>query len=183
MRVLGLALLAVLALEGHHAAAFLPNGLGPVAVKTTSHHQTVALEMATESDVSIPYDSAARLAYEGWCADFGKPIDEARYKVFKENYSAITVMNVAAKKQARETGDENPSLLALNEYADCTAEEYEAIMNGEEPSSSGDVLGQVVEAAESQSAASSALQDAADALAEEEEVGTNLRQPCFCLVI
>lgn len=185
MRVLGLALLAVLALEGQHAAAFVPVGRAPVAGKATNHQQRVGLEMSTESDVSIPYDSAARLAYEGWCADFGKPIDEARYEVFKENYSAITVMNVAAKKQARETGEENPSLLALNEYADCTADEYEAIMNGEQPSSGGNVLGQVVEAAESQSAASSALQDAADAIAEEEEVGiySRLESSCFCIVI
>ncbi len=127
--------------------------------------------MATESDISIPYDAAARLAYDEWCTTYGKKFDNDRYEVFKENYEAITVMNVSAKKAARESGSENPSLLALNEYADCTPEEYEAAMSAEvTPVSTGDILGQVAEAVESQSAASNALQEAADALAEEEEV-------------
>jgi hypothetical protein len=128
--------------------------------------------LSADADVSVPYDAAARLAYDDWCKTYGKPFDASRYEVFKDNYLAITVMNVSTKKQARESGDENPSLLALNEYADFTAEEYEAAMNGEGTvATTGDVLGKVVEAAESQSAASNALQEAADALAEDEEVG------------
>ena len=94
------------------------------------------------------------------------------------------MMNVAAKKKARETGDA-PSLLALNEYADYSVEEFEAEMNKEAPASTGDILGSAVEAAESQMAASSALQEAADALAEEEEVGKCLLfqefRPLFCV--
>jgi Cathepsin propeptide inhibitor domain (I29) len=131
--------------------------------------------MSTESDVSIPYDAAARLAYDEWCNTYGKPFDASRYETFKENYAAITVMNVSTKKMARDSGEVNPSLLALNEYADYTAEEYEAAMNGEEvPATTGDVLGKVVEAAQSQSAASNALQEAAEALADEEEVGQSV---------
>lgn len=170
MKGFSLALLALVALEASRpVSAFVPpNLLRPnhaASVRATS------VDMATDADISIPYDAAARLAYDNWCKTYGKPSDDARYEVFKANYEAITVMNVSTKKAARESGEDSPSLLALNEYADCTAEEYEAAMNGEElPASTGDILGQVAEAAESQSAASNALQEAADALAEEEEV-------------
>jgi hypothetical protein len=161
----------LVALEAsEQVSAFVPPNL------VRPHHGATvrgvtSVDMTTESDVSIPYDSAARLSYDGWCSTYGKTFDAARYAVFKDNYEAITIMNVSTKKAAREAGEETPSLLALNEYADCTAEEYEAAMNGEDPpASTGDILGQVADAAESQSAASNALQDAADALAEEEEV-------------
>lgn len=165
--VVAMALVALEATE--HTSAFCPaHVIRPQFGAATMRASSV--DMATESDISVPYDAAARLAYDEWCGTYGKSFDAARYEVFKENYLAITVMNVSAKKAARESGDSSPSLLALNEYADCTAAEYEALMNGEEPPTTGSVLGQVTDAAESQSAASSALQEAADALAEEEEV-------------
>lgn len=149
--------------------------------------RSVAVDMATatDSDVSIPYDAAAELAYDGWIKKYDKPYDAQRYQVFLSNYKAITVMNVSAKKKARDDPDSGtPSLLSLNEYADFTAEEYEAAMNGdskgaeddsssdaaEEPSTTGNILGDAVKAVESQASASSALQEAADALEEEEEV-------------
>ena len=171
MKGFSLALLALTALATDHVSAFTPSGLRSVGVRQSKHERLMVVDMSTETDVSVPYDAAARYTYENWCKEFGKDIDESRYTTFKDNYEAITVMNIAAKKKAREEGDENPSLLALNEYADCTAEEYEAAMSGETPASSEGVLGKAMEAAESQMEASSALQDAADALAEEEEVG------------
>jgi hypothetical protein len=178
MRGFSLALLALTVFEGNHVvSAFTPASLRSVGVRHFEPKRAMAVvDMAkteASSDVSIPYDSAARLSYDGWCSQYGKTFDAARYEVFKENYVAITVMNMAAKKTARETGDDNPSLLALNEYADCTADEYEAAMNGEEaaPSSTGGILDGAMEAIEAQMTASSALQDASDALAEEEEVG------------
>lgn len=181
MKGFSIALLALVALEASNSAsAFCPTNLlrphhgasaSPFA-SSSAPFRASAVEMATESDISVPYDAAARLAYEDWCKTYGKKFDAARYEVFKENYEAITVMNVSAKKAARESGDDSPSLLALNEFADCTAEEYEAAMNGQPApaASTGDILGQVADAVESQSAASNALQEAADALAEEEEV-------------
>lgn len=179
MKVLGLALLSVLA-ETEYVAAFVPSGFQGRNVARNA----VAVEMSTEGDVSIPYDAAARLAYDQWRDEFLKgDFDPVRYEAFKANYEAIAVLNVSSKKKARDEGDDSPSLLNLNEYADCTAEEYESLMKGEEPEApptTGDVLGQAVEAAQSQMAASTALQEAADALAEEEEVGP---EPCFCDVI
>ena len=141
----------------------------------------MVLSMTGESgdeDVRIPYDSAARLAYDEWRTEFGKgDFDTERYEVFKSNYEAITVANIAAKKKAREEGTEVPSLMKLNEYGDYTEEEYMAMASGDEeeeeeeaPSTTDNVLSQALDAAQSQSEASSALQDAADALAEEEEV-------------
>ena len=170
MKVLGLALLAVVA-ETEYVAAFVPSGFRGSNVA----RHAIAVEMSTESDVSIPYDAAARLAYDQWRDEYLKgEFDPVRYEAFKANYEAIAVLNVSSKKKARDEGSDSPSMLNLNEYADCTAEEYEAIMKGETPeapSTTGDVLGQAMEAAQSQMAASDALQEAADALAEEEEVG------------
>ena len=181
MKGFNLAILALLAMEG--SQAFVPSNLQ----RHVPSIRATSMELSAEPDmsVSVPYDAAARLAYDDWCKAYGKPFDSTRYEVFKENYTAITVMNVSTKKAARESGEASPTLLALNEFADYTAEEYEAYMNGETPpATTGDVLGKVVEAAQSQSAASSALQEAADALAEEEEVGYSffgLRRVCLCL--
>ena len=170
MKVLGLALLTLLA-ETEYVAAFVPSGFQGRNVARNA----VSVEMSTESDVSIPYDAAARLAYDQWRGEYLKgEFDPVRYESFKANYEAIAVINVSSKKKARDQGNDSPSMLNLNEYADCTAEEYEALMKGEEPeapSTSSDVLGQAMEAAQSQMAASSALQEASDALAEDEEVG------------
>lgn len=174
MKVLGLALLA-LVFETEYVAAFVPSGFQV----GNGARNAVSVEMSTESNVSIPYDAAARLAYDQWRDEYLKgEFDPVRYESFKANYEAIAVLNVSSKKKARDEGN-SPSILNLNEYADCTAEEYEALMKGEEPEApptSGNILEQVMEAAQSQMAASSALQEAADALAEEEKVG--LRTCC-----
>jgi hypothetical protein len=129
---------------------------------------------AVEVDVSIPYDAAARFAYDEWRDQYNKgDFDAKRYESFQANYNAITVANVSAKKKARETGDE-PRLMSMNEFGDYTAEEYQAAQSkSEKPSSTGGVLDKAAAAVESQSAASSALGDAAAALAEEEEVRQN----------
>ena len=130
-------------------------------------------------DLSIPYDAPARLAYKEWCEKFNQTPDDQRYKNFKENYETITVANVSAKKQARDTNQALPAELTLNEYGDCTEAEYQQLMSGQsevqdapKSMSTGDVLGKAVEAAQSQSAAAQALAEAADALAEEEQVRT-----------
>ena len=182
--------MAVVAVErAHPGYSFVPPPSADVA-PTGRAPRSFAVELAAEnadssSDVSIPYDSAAELAYKGWIEAYDKPYDAERYKVFRDNYKAITVMNVSAKKKARENPDGGKvSLLSLNKFADCTAEEYEAAMKGDSKSlsddssketevastSSGNILGDAVKAVESQASASSALQEAADALEAEEAV-------------
>lgn len=186
MKVLSLALLAIAAETGH-VHAFVPAGFTGRNISPSRAAVGVDMSTETDSDVSIPYDAAAKLAYDNWRDEYLKgEFDPIRYEAFKDNYEAITVLNVIAKKKARDEGTDSPSLLALNDYADYTAEEYEAMMGGEEepeeePASTGDILGKAVEAAESQMAASSALQEAADALAEEEEVGFNILIFAFSL--
>lgn len=155
--------LAVVLALGLSAEAFVPRHF------TLVHHPSLLrMSMVQETDVSVPYDAAARLAYDEWRAKFGKgAFDDKRYATFKANYEMITVANVSAKKEARDKGEPVGALMTLNEYGDCTEEEYKAAMQS---TSTSDLLEKAVEAAESQSEASSALQDAADALAEEEEV-------------
>mmetsp|Transcript_3226 Transcript_3226/g.4808 ORF Transcript_3226/g.4808 Transcript_3226/m.4808 type:complete len:484 (+) Transcript_3226:39-1490(+) len=166
-------LLAALALiASHHSYAFTPAFLNPSSALRSSN--TAISEK--QSDVSIPYDAAARLAYDEWRADYGKgDFDAARYDNFKQNYEYITITNVKTKKQAREAGEETPKLFSLNEYGDYSSAEYEAAMaaadssNPKESDADGGVLDKAVESAQIQSQASNALSEAADALAEEEE--------------
>lgn len=124
-----------------------------------------------EVDLSIPYDAAARLAYDEWREQFNKgEFDAKRYASFKANYEAVTVANVVAKKEARESGSEEPiALMTLNEYGDFTEQEFQQLSGSN--SATGKVLEKALEVAQSQSEASSALEEAANALAAEEEVG------------
>ena len=192
MRFIAAALTVLLVAET--VQAFVPASPSVVshstsATSATSLSATYKLGENDPNDVSIPYDAAARLAYDEWTKAYNKPYDAARYETFKANYEALTVANVKAAKAAREAGSaEPPKKLDLNEYADFTAEEYMAMQSGGAASSTGgttalqsaeetaaedstgDVLGKAVEAAGLQNDASSALAEAADALAEEEEV-------------
>lgn len=176
------AILALLAVVQPPSHAFLSQ---PQQRQGGTPRTTVRRSMATQVDVQVPYDAAARLAYDEWRAKYDKgDFDQSRYQVFKNNYEAITVANVVAKKKAREEDLEAPALMTLNEFGDCTEEEYKAAMGGEReeassssssaPTTTGDVLGKAMDAAQSQSEASNALKDAADALAEDEEVGVSL---------
>jgi hypothetical protein len=163
-------LLLLVALAGQHADAFTP---GSFQRSSVLRPQTF-LRMATsdENDLAIPYDAAARKAYDEWRAQYNKgDFDDGRYASFKANYEAITIANVSAKKSSRDSGADSPRLLTLNEFGDYTAEEYEAMQAAStESAGSGDVLGKAFQAAQSQAGAASALMEAADALAEEEEV-------------
>lgn len=168
--VLAKSILTAAALLVSSASAFAPHSLRSSASSSALRQSTSLLSSQTGVDVSIPYDAAAKLAYDEWCQQYGKTPDSKRYEIFKSNYETITVANVVAKKQARDTDASPPALLTLNEYGDCTAEEYQAAMNAPKQTSTGDVLGKALEAAQSQEQASSALEDAANALAQEEEV-------------
>ncbi len=53
-------------------------------------------------DVSIPYDAAARLAYDQWRTENEMEEDEATYAAFKSKYESLAVANVIAKKMERE---------------------------------------------------------------------------------
>lgn len=73
---------------------------------------------STTSDVSIPYDSAARLAYDEWReANKKGAFDEAKFQKFKASYDKITSANMAAKKTARDS-DSKPKLQSIPSNAD-----------------------------------------------------------------
>lgn len=59
---------------------------------------------STKVDVSIPYDAAARLAYDEWRAanDKGEWGNQAEYEAFKEKYEEMCVAQVTAKKLQKE---------------------------------------------------------------------------------
>ena len=155
---------ALIALAGHHAHAFTPAALG-----RTGNVPRFSM-VASDVDVSVEYDAAARLAYNEWCAKFGKESSESKFEAFKANYEALTVANVSAAKKARDNGTDRPKDLELNEFGDMTEEEYLMMQSGGSASSEKGALETVMEASAAQSEASSALYEAASALAKEEEV-------------
>jgi len=187
MKIYCSAVLAVL-LVAERAVAFVPimrHTTTPAASQQQQQHyqqqhrrqhlSATSMAETDTTDVSIPYDAAARLAYDEWRAQYNKgDFDPKRYETFKTNYETITVANVAAKKKAREEGSTvSLSLMKLNEFGDLSEEEYNKMQeNQQQPefTTTGDVLSKAVENAELQSQASSALGEAADALAEEEQV-------------
>ena len=203
MRFVSAALAVLLVADA--AVAFVPGGAAPSVVVSSTHASTTASTTTTTTttglsatyklgendpnDTTVPYDAAARLAYTEWTRAYNKPYDADRYETFRANYEAITVANVRAARVARDDGSEEaPKKLDLNEFADMTAEEYMAMQKtggstmslGTEAAETtatetGDVLGKAVEVAAMQEDASSALAEAADALAEEEEVRSFVR--------
>jgi hypothetical protein len=51
----------------------------------------------------LPYDAAARLAYDKWRADYGKgEVDSAAYGTLKTQYEKLSVTQTTAKKLQRE---------------------------------------------------------------------------------
>lgn len=161
---LSLVALVLLAAQGN-VVAFAPSTLSTVRVGSSG---SVTLSAVDEGE--------ARSAYDDWRKKFNKgAFDEARFEAFKSNYETITDANVKATEKAKEMGKPKPQLFSLNEYGDYTAEEYKAAMASppapaSAPAPATNVLGDAFEAAKQQSSASTALAEAADALAEEEMV-------------
>ncbi|KAL7519656.1 hypothetical protein ACHAWX_004416 [Stephanocyclus meneghinianus] len=164
-----LVLPALVALAARNADAFTPASFGG---RTTANTAVRFSMVASETDVSIEYDAAARLAYKDWCAKFGKVASESKFTTFKANYETITVANVSAAKKARDSGTNRPKDLELNEFGDMSEEEYLQMQAGASapaPAPEKGAMESVMEASMAQSDASNALAEAADALAEEEE--------------
>jgi hypothetical protein len=68
---------------------------------------------------NLAREARVRSAYLDWCKEYGKESDETRFQQFSSNYLEM-------EEFAKESGKE----MALNEYADCTEEEYAAMMDG-----------------------------------------------------
>jgi len=63
-------------------------------------------------------EQSIRQHYQEWCAKFRKQPDNFRFMVFQRNYLSQFKWNLAAGKPC----------FTLNEYADCTEEEYNTLM-------------------------------------------------------
>lgn len=119
---LPLVALAGAALVAFAAGTFLMRGRSEVVeenIPSTPPPPTPSMDpLSSSSDVSIPYDAAARLEYDKWRAKFGKgAFDADKYAKFKARYQAMTSLNMAAKKVARDTGTP-PTLQELLADAD-----------------------------------------------------------------
>ena len=153
------------------------------ALRSSSSSATTA--ETTKIDVSIPYDAAARLSFDEWRAKYGKgEFDSNRFETFKANYEAVTVANVIAAKEARElsiANGEGPAIIStgrmeLNEYADMTLQEYEALQqqptsnSNTNTKSNGSSIGSAIREAVAQiDVASTALEEASSALLQDEQ--------------
>jgi len=164
------ALAALGLLASQHADSFTPPGILVGNRNSFSPFHSSTITEAT-TDVSIPYDAAAKLAYDEWREKYGKgDFDANKYEAFKQNYEVIVVANVKAAKDRRD-GKDAPSKMELNEFADMTEEQFLAARNkGSSDKGTGDVLSEALQVAASQSDASNALEEASAALAEEEEI-------------
>lgn len=84
------------------AAGFVLNkdGMGAQAAESEPEPEPEPVEPV---DLSIPYDAAARLAYDEWRVTHEREAyDEAEYQKFKVLYEEKTVADVIAKKKTRE---------------------------------------------------------------------------------
>jgi hypothetical protein len=74
-----------------------------VATITAKKMERELFPSPVQVDLSIPYDAAARLAYDKWRVDYGKgEFDSASYDTFKTLYEKLMVAQVTAKKLQRE---------------------------------------------------------------------------------
>lgn len=98
---------------------FLMRGRGEEDLSSASVPESTPFFATSPSDdISIPYDSAARIAYDEWRASNNKgAFDGAKFQNFKVTYNAITSDNMASKKKAREAGS-TPTLKSLSANAD-----------------------------------------------------------------
>jgi len=125
-----LALAALAALATENASAFTPSIL---STQRPAFSVLSAAAVENDIDVSIEYDAAAKLAYDQWRESNGKgEFNDAKFEAFKANYVALTVENVKSAKKARDEGSEVSQKLELNEFADMTVAEFQAMQGGSE---------------------------------------------------
>jgi hypothetical protein len=64
-------------------------------------------------------NSRVRSIYLDWCRDYGKEVNEMRYPIFRSNF---ILMEAFAKESGKP--------IELNEWYDCTEEEYNSYNDG-----------------------------------------------------
>lgn len=88
---------------------------------------------SSQFDSASSNDQVIQEEYAKWRRKYGKgEFDAYRYENFKANFMAVTVRNNMERTRARQNGEAAPSPIALNEFGDCSAEEYRNAM-GQQP--------------------------------------------------
>ena len=112
---------------------------------------------AIEGD-NLAREARVRSAYMDWCKEYGKDADETRFQQFSKNFLDM-------EEFAKEAGKE----MSLNEYADCTEEEYAIVLEGGELPSAAPVVDEAVaKKAAAEEAAAAKKAAAAEAAAAKE---------------
>lgn len=104
--------------------AFIPN-------HSTGRHSSRHGETTTSlfSTAATPDDAAIQEAYSRWRQKYNKgEFSPERYQNFKSNFLAVTARNNMERTRALQTGATAPTPIKLNQYGDCSAEEYSRIM-------------------------------------------------------
>lgn len=80
---------------------------------------------------SAPDDTAIQEAYARWRQKYSKgEFSPERYENFKANFVAVTARNNMERARAKQTGAMAPAPIKLNQYGDCSADEYSRLMQG-----------------------------------------------------
>jgi len=111
------------------------------AYQYQQHGQTAGgggrrLYSASYSDDSIPDEASLRRAYDSWRDFYSNPtlsiarrvsphFDSVRFQHFKDNFVALKKANYKAWLKAKSNNQIPPPPLQLNEFGDCSAEEYQ----------------------------------------------------------
>ena len=112
---------------------------------------------------NLAREARVRSAYLSWCKEYGKEPDETRFQQFSTNFLEM-----------EEYANESGKAMALNEYADCSEEEYAALMQGEDAVKEAESAikaaeGEMKAKEEAGAQAAAAAKAAAKKKAEEEE--------------
>uniref|UniRef100_A0A7S4EG59 Cathepsin propeptide inhibitor domain-containing protein n=1 Tax=Pseudo-nitzschia australis TaxID=44445 RepID=A0A7S4EG59_9STRA len=79
---------------------------------------------------AVPNNQVVQEEYARWRLKFNKgEFNPVRYENFKTNFMAVTVRNNMERTRALQNGEPAPSPIALNEYGDCSADEYRMAMS------------------------------------------------------
>lgn len=110
---IAIAALAVLVLSVGAAVIATSGSNGNDADKTSKNTKVSTPPKVKEPklDLSIPYDAAARLAYQAWLSrqKEGAPDNEGVFQKFKEMYEIATIAKVAAKKLEQDMENFDPT--------------------------------------------------------------------------
>lgn len=110
--------------------------INPSSSFHTGSPPSLVVMQSSPLDSATPNEENIREEYARWRQKYYKgEFDAIRYENFKANFMAVTVRNNMERSRARQNGESAPSPIALNEYGDCSADEYRAAMGQQQNNS------------------------------------------------